>query len=348
MSSKLRVGIVGAGGIARTLHIPGWQRIPDVEIAAVSDINPKAAELVGQQFNVPNVFTDFRKLVAMKDLDVVVVCTPNKAHTPVVLGALAYKKHVICEKPLATTPREVEQMMSAADKARRLLSVVQNHRYRGISQAVKGWITAGNLGQVYYARAWALRRNLLPVAHGFISKKLSGGGVCMDMGVHCLDMAMWLMDFPEPQSVTGLAGAFLAGTDIMPGAWGEWDRQVFNVEDFACGMIRFKNDAVLTLETSWLAHLPEREVINCMLLGTLAGISWPGGIISTTSGRALLDASLQPLPALESGHWTQIQEFYSAVTTGTPVPVPADQSLKTIKILDGIYRSQKTRKEVRV
>ena len=345
---KLRVGMIGSGGIARTAHLPGWKDIPDVEVVAIADTNEELVRNTATAQKIPQWYTDYRELLRQKDVDVVDICTPNLLHTQMVVDAFAAGKDVLCEKPLAVTPAEILQMIEARDKAGRMLMVAQNNRYRGISIAMKRWVDQGNLGQVYYARAWAIRRNLLPVAPGFISRTLSGGGPCMDIGVHALDLAMWLMGFPDPVTVSGSASTQLAKTNIIPGAWGEWNREMFDVEDFACGIVRFSNGAMLSLESSWLAHTMQSEDMSCMVLGTRAGISWPAGTISTTQNGTLIDAVIKPVPIRESTHMTEIWDFYNALVNKMPSPVPAEQSLKVIKILDGVYRSQNLGREVEV
>lgn len=347
-SSKLRVAMVGAGGISRTAHIPGWKRLNDVEVVAIADVNPEAAQVTAEEFGIPNVLASYRDLIKMPEIDAIDICTPNRTHTPIVLSALAEGKHVLCEKPLAVTPGEVVSMIKAEQQARRVLMVTQNNRYRGISLAIKQWVDAGNLGDVYYARAWALRRNLLPPGAGFIQRSLSGGGPCMDIGVHILDLVMWLMDFPEPVTVTGAAMTNLAKTNIMPGAWGEWPRDKFDVEDFACGMIRFKNGTMLSLESSWLAHLPEPENMSCTLFGTKAGVSWPSGAVSSSNDGKLVDSTIEPADSSVKPHFLVIADFYDAIVNNKPSPLSADNALKVIKILDGIYRSQRIGKEVRL
>jgi predicted dehydrogenase len=347
-SRKLRIGFIGAGDVVTRFHLPGWGRLDHVEYVAAADTREARVREVAEKYGIPQVFTDYRRLLEIKDIDAVDVCVPNQFHAPVTLAALGAGKHVLCEKPLATTPAEVEEIIAAGKEAGRLVCVMQNHRYRGITRAIKQWIDAGNLGEPYYARAWALRRNLLPCAPGFICKELSGGGVCMDMGVHCLDVLMHLLGFPEPVRVTGHSGAFLAKSDVIPGGWGEWDRSTFDVEDFACGMVRFQSDLTLSLETSWLAHIPERETISCTILGSMAGVSWPSGVVATAQDRQLVDFTLEPLPELERGHWSVIEEFADAVVNGKPSPVPPEESLKTIRILNGVYESQRQGREVAV
>ncbi|HOA71834.1 MAG TPA: Gfo/Idh/MocA family oxidoreductase [Phycisphaerae bacterium] len=347
-SRTLRIGFIGTGDVVTRFHLPGWARLGNVEYVAAADVREERVREVADRYGIPQVFTDYRRLLDLKGIDAVDVCVPNRLHGPVTLAALAAGKHVLCEKPLATTPAEVEAVIAAGKAAGRLVCVMKNHRYRGITRAIKRWIDEGNLGQPYYARAWALRRNLLPCAPGFVRKELSGGGVCMDMGVHCLDVVLHLLDFPEPVRVTGHMGTFLAKSDAIPGGWGEWDRGTFDVEDFACAMVRFESDLTLSLETSWLAHIPEQETISCTILGSKAGVSWPSGVVATARERRLMDVSLEPLPELECGHWSVIEEFADAVVNGKPSPVPPEESLKVVRILEGVYESQRQQREVAV
>jgi predicted dehydrogenase len=346
--AKLRVGFIGAGDVVTRFHLPGWHRLPGIEYVAVADVNTDRAAEVARGHGIGQVFADYHDLLDRRDIDVVDICVPNRLHALATLASLQSGKHVLCEKPLATTPDEVREVIAAARSAGRLLCAMQNHRFRGISQAVREWVAAGHLGRAYYARAWALRRNYLPCAPGFIRRELSGGGVCMDMGVHCLDLAMYLLDFPEPVAVCGMAGTFLAREPFMPGGWGEWERDGFDLEDFAAAMVRFRDGLTLSLETSWLSHIPEREVISCTLLGTRAGVSWPSGAVATVRDHQLADRVLDPLPELERGHWAVIERFADAILSGKPSPVPAEESLTVIRILDGVYRSQAEGREVAV
>ncbi len=345
---NLRVGIVGTGCVARLKHMPAWQSIPEVTIACVADTDITKARQFAADYHIAQVVTDYRQLTDSVDVDAVDVCTPNRLHTPIVLAALAAGKHVLCEKPLAVTPAEITHMIGTQKESGRLLMVLQNHRYRGISMAMKRWIEEGHLGHVYYARAWAIRRNLLPPMQSFICKRLSGGGPCMDIGVHCLDLALWLMGFPRPVAVSGCACDHLAKSSAIPGAWGQWDCDLFDVEDFACGLVRFENGTVLSLETSWLGHIPQPEEISCTILGTRAGVHWPSGTASTVRDGRLADETIEPQPACASTHMATIRDFYDAVIRDRPSPIPAEQSLATIGILDAIYRSHHLKSEIQL
>jgi predicted dehydrogenase len=276
------------------------------------------------------------------------VCTPNNVHTPAVLAALQAGKHVLCEKPLAVTTKEVRQMGELADKKKLKLMTAQHMRYTAASQAIKNWVVAGNLGQVYHARVRAMRRNLVPNRPGFIDKKLSGGGPCMDIGVHALDACMWVMGCPQPVRATGTTKVNFAMGHKIPGSWGDWDRKMFSVEDFAAGFVHFDNGATMTLEACWLGHQPEGEDMSYQLFGTEAGVKWPSGEYATVSNRTLVQGTLAHLHKVERPHTEEIKAFFNCVVNHKPSPVPWTETIRVIAILEAVYKSQALGKEVTI
>jgi predicted dehydrogenase len=346
MNQPLRVGIIGAGGIVRGAHLkPGWLAVPDAQIVAVCDVNEKAARALATDFEIPNVFTDFREMLKMKELDAVDICTPNKVHTTAVVAALEANKHVLCEKPLAVTVDEIFSMRAALRKTDRVLMTAQHHRFSEASVAIKAWVDTGALGEVYHARVNATRRNWLPINPGFIDPNLSGGGPCMDIGVHALDTALWLMNFPKPVRVSGRAHTnFAKGFDI-PGGWGEWDRVLFGVEDFASGYIHFSNGSTMVLEASWLQH-QEKEELNATLQGKKASIRWPSGNFHTVVNRTLVDGMVLPHAGRKVAHTEEILAFADAIREKKPSPVPLEQSICVIAILEAIMKSSQLNQEV--
>jgi predicted dehydrogenase len=346
-NSKFRVGIIGTGGIFKGAHLNGWKALPDVEIVALADINLDRANALAKELNVQHVFSDFRDLVKL-DLDAVDICTPNNVHTPAVLAALQSGKHVLCEKPLAVSTKEVRQMGELADKKKLKLMTAQHQRFTASGQAIKSWANDGNLGPVYHARVRAMRRNLLPVAPGFINKKLAGGGPCMDIGVHALDAAMWIMGFPRPVRVTGTTKVNFAKGKMIPGAWGEWDRKMFSVEDFASGFVHFDNGATMTLEAAWLGHQQEGEDMSFQLYGMDGGVKWPSGEFATVKGRSLMQGTLTWPRRVERPHTDEIIAFHDCVVNNKPSPVPWTETIKVIAILEAVYQSGRSGKEVAV
>lgn len=346
--SKLRIGLIGAGGIVRAAHLnPGWRAVPDVEIVAVCDVRKDTAKSLADDFGIPHVFTDYRDLVKL-DLDAVDICTPNRVHTPAVLASLKAGKHVLCEKPLAVSVREVKSMADAAKKAKRLLMTAQHFRFTDKITALKNFVDCGQVGDFYHARVHALRRNLLPISPGFIDEKLSGGGPCMDIGVHALDSAMHLMGFPKPVRVTGTRAVNFAKGHDIPGIWGEWDRTLFGVEDFATGFVHFENGATMVLETSWLQHQPETEDFSFHLFGRKGSLQWPANTYSTAQNRVLIDGRVTPTIGLKAAHTEEIIAFTRAIREKKPSPVPVGETLYVIAILEGIYQSAKLGREVRI
>jgi predicted dehydrogenase len=349
MSNKLKTAIIGVGGIAK-IHVPGWVASEQAELVAGCDVSPTILEKWGQENGITQLTTNPAEIFSDPDIDIVDICTPNNYHAPLVIAALEAGKHVLCEKPLAPTPNEIRAMIAARDQSGKLLMTAQHHRFRGISKALKAEIDAGALGEVYHARSWMLRRAAAPVRPSFIRLEHSSGGACIDIGVHILDMTLWLMGNPQPVSVTGVARSELAH---QPGAfsiWGGAIPQEFDVEEFAAAFVRFANGASLMLEVSWLLHHnTEVEDMQMWLYGTRGGSHWPKCEIYETSNstrqhynRALL-LTKDTLPP----HAQQCVEFAQAIAEGAPSPVPAEQSLQVAMILDGVYRSQQSGREVR-
>ena len=342
----LRVGVVGAGGIAVSTHMPGWLAAPDCRIVAVADVDKRAVRAAAEKFDVPHAFTDPTKVVTMDELDIVDVCTPNQFHGPIGVAALRAGKHVIVEKPMTATAAQARELVAAARQAKRKLMCAQHQRFKPESVALAKYIAGGRLGEVYYARAQAIRRRGLPNRPGFICMNQSGGGPLLDVGVHILDLTWWLMGCPKPVSVFGMADKKLAGRKLY-NPWGPWDPKQFDVEDFAVGMVRFANGGMLTLETSWLANT-KHTPFGCELFGTRAGATWPACEISTEKRGTLLDVQLHLAKTDLEPHHEEIRQFADAVRRDRPVPVPPEQSLTVVEMLDGIYNSSRTGREVRV
>jgi predicted dehydrogenase len=342
---KLRVGIVGVGGIGHDQHLPGWAKVPFADVTALADISPDNLARAAARLPTAKRFADWRDLVALDDLDIVDICTPNRTHAEIALAALQQGKHVLCEKPLATTSAEVLQLQTAAKQSNRLLMTTQNFRFDPISMQLKKLVEDGALGEVYYARAQWLRRRLVPARPTFIERSLSGGGPALDIGVHVLDLAYWFMGTPKPISVTATVETKLAHRPDLGGSWGDWDRERFDVEDFAAGFVRFANGAVVVLEASWLLFQPEAELIRLQCCGTRGGMVWPDGVISSETNRIPWDKQLREKSG-NTAHAEAIRQFAQAVRDGRPSPVPVEETLSVIRILEGLYRSAEMKREV--
>lgn len=346
----LRVEVIGVGGIART-HMPGWEASPHAEVVAGSDVVEAPLQAWGEKYGITRLTTDSAELINDPNIDIIDICTPNNYHAPLSIAALNAGKHVICEKPLAATPQEIKDMIAARDASGKLLMTAQHFRFRGSSKAMKAEIDAGALGDIYHARSWMLRRAAAPTRPGFIMKKHSSGGPCIDIGVHILDLTLWLMGNPRPVAVTGVARAELAHQKGVFSIWGGAIPKEFDVEDFAAAFVRFENGATLVLEVSWLLHHDTKgEDMQMWLYGTRGGCHWPKCEFynSNFETQQLYNRTLQLTNDALEPHAQECVEFAQAVVDGAPSPVPAEQSLQVMTILDGVYRSQKAGGEVKL
>jgi predicted dehydrogenase len=347
MSKVLKVGVIGVGGIAGT-HFPGWRDSRDAEVVALADLDEKTLARVGKEQGVTQLYAKPEDLIADKELDIIDICTPNMYHTPLTVAALEAGKNVICEKPLAPTPADVKTMIAARDRSGKLLMTAQHFRFEGSAQALKSEIDRGVLGNVYHARSWMLRRSAAPVRPGFILKKHSGGGPCIDIGVHILDLTLWMMGNPKPVTVTGVTQDKLAHQAGAFSNWGGLIPAEFDVEEFASAFVRFDTGATLVLEVSWLLHhKTSGEDMQMWLYGDQGGSHWPSNEILTANNQTqqLLNTSLQNRGGGEA-HAKECIAFADAVANGKPSPVPAEQSLDVIGILNGLYRSAGSGREV--
>ncbi len=348
--SSLKVGVIGVGGIART-HMPGWQASEHTEVIAGADLSQEALDRWAGDWNVSHTSTSTADLINNPDIDIIDICTPNMYHTELTIAALEAGKHVICEKPLAPSPAEVDQMIAARDASGKMLMTAQHFRFSGKSKAMKAEIDSGALGEIYHARSWMLRRTAIPTRPGFLLKKHSGGGATIDIGVHILDLTLWFMGNPKPVSVTGVAKKVLAHN---PKAFGLWDNlntvpPEMDVEELALAFVRFDNDATLVLEVSWMLHHDtQSEDMQMWLYGKDGGAHWPKVEVLQTNydTKQLYNRQLQLNKDLAEPHAQECIEFAQAIVDGAPSPVPAEQSRQVMQILNAIYESQKTGREV--
>ncbi len=350
MAKQLKVALIGIGGIAAT-HMPGWAESEHAEVVAGCDVNETFLQKWGDTYGVSRLTTNADALINDPDIDIIDICTPNNYHTPLAVAALNAGKHVLCEKPLAPGPDDIRQMIAARDASGKLLMTAQHFRFSGSAKAMKAELQTGALGDVYHARSWMLRRSTVPLRPGFILKEHASGGACIDIGVHILDLTLWFMGNPKPVSVSGVARTELAH---LPGAFNNAGNLIppeMDVEEFASAFVRFENGATLILEVSWMLHHDTAsEDMQMWLYGTRGGSHWPKCEIYQTNyvTRQLYNRTLQMRKDIREAHAQECIEFAQAVVESKPSPVPAEESLQVLTILDGIYRSQASGAEVRL
>ena len=355
MEKVLRIGIIGAGGIATHCHMPAYQKMNNVKIVAICDIKPEKAKLFADSFSIPAIYEDYKEMIAKEELDAVDICTPNYLHSVMAVDALNSGLHVMCEKPDAVSVEEAVKMKEASEKNGKVLIVMRNNRFMNVSTFAKKFIDAGKMGEIYASRCGWQRRGGIPGKGGwFTTKAQSGGGPLIDLGVHMIDLTMWLMGNPKPVSVSGCTYSKFANNDVsdsVNSSFGEKKSDgTFDVEDLAMGFIRFENGACMQIEFSWASNIAkERRFFE--LRGTKAGARWDSLddknlYIFTEEFGSTVDYCPKTAGKNPQHHEANLRHFVDVVLNGAePIFLP-DQGIDMIKILNAIYKSAETGKEV--
>ena len=350
----VRVGIIGCGGIANGKHMPALSKLKNVKMVAFCDIIEKKALAAREKFGTPDcaVYTDYKKLLEDKSIDVVHVLTPNRSHSFITVDALEAGKHVMCEKPMAINSAEAQKMLDAAKRTGKKLTIGYQSRHRTDSLFLKGAVEAGTFGDIYYAKATAIRRRAVPTWGVFLNEYEQGGGPLIDIGTHALDLTLWTLDNYKPKYCVGTTYHALNDQTDQGNAWGPWDPAKFTVEDSAFGFIVMENGATINLEASWaLNTLDVREAVTSFC-GTKAGADMVDGVRingvrqnlqyvmkpdMNAKGAAFFDGVKGESPAdREARLWID-----AVVNDKAPFVLP-EQAIVVTKILEGIYTSAKT------
>ena len=354
MARIIKVGIIGCGGIATSKHMPSLAKVKDCEMVAFCDIIPERAERAAKKFGMTDakVYTDYKELLADPEIEVVHVCTPNRSHSFITVDALHAGKHVMCEKPMAINSEEAKKMLDAAKETGKKLTIGYQGRFRDDSQYMKKEAEDGTFGDIYYAKATALRRRAVPTWGVFLNEYEQGGGPLIDIGTHALDLTLWMMDNYKPKYCVGTTYHKLNDQTSTGNAWGDWNPEKFTVEDSAFGFIVMENGATIVLESAWaLNTLDVREAVTSVC-GTLAGADMNDGfrINGIRNGRQyVLTPSFQAGGVAfndgtkgESAADREERLWIEAVRNDTEPVTKPEQAYVVTRILEGIYKSSKT------
>ena len=354
MNRTVKVGIIGCGGIANGKHMPALKAVPGVEMVAFCDLIIERAEEAAAKYGVPGakVYTDYKELIADPEIEVVHVLTPNRSHADLSIDAMKAGKHVMCEKPMAKTAEDAKRMLDCARETGKKLTIGYQSRQRTDSMYMKKEAEDGTFGEIYYAKATALRRRAVPTWGVFLNEYEQGGGPLIDIGTHALDLTLWMMNNYKPKYCIGSTFHKLNNDTKTGNAWGDWDPAKFTVEDSAFGMIVMENGATIMLESSWaLNMLDTREAITT-ICGTKAGADMLDGIringvrngcqyvlkpSLSAGGVAFYDGNGNEAPEVrEARQWID-----AVINDKTPCVTP-EQAYTVTRILEGIYTSAKT------
>lgn len=353
----LKVGIIGCGGIAFAKHMPSLAKLPNVEMVAFCDIIVERAKEAAEKYGVKGakVYENYRELLKDKSIDVVHVCTPNKSHADITVDSLEAGKHVMCEKPMAKTAADARRMVEAAKRTGKKLTIGYQNRYRADSRYLKKVVDNGDLGEIYFAKAHAVRRRAVPTWGVFLNEEEQGGGPLIDIGTHALDLTLWMMNNYKPKFVVGNTYQKLGKMISEGNAWGPWDPDKFTVEDSAFGFITMEDGATIILESSWALNTLQTGEARTTLCGTKGGADMQDGLRINgehlgklfvtkpgldASGVDFFDSKSENPAELEAKMWIE------CILNDTEPVVKPEEALVVTEILEAIYESAKTGKPV--
>jgi len=350
MPERLRCGVIGTGAFGID-HLNSLLHCPRAAAVAIAESNPDRAKDAADRFKIARSYSDYRDLLDQPDIDAVTIATPNHLHARIAIDALQARKHVLVEKPMALNAKEAAKIVEVAKKMKRTLMVAQNFRFNRHTQVAKTMVERGDLGEVYHARCFWLRRSGIPrTGSWFTQRQFAGGGCTFDLGVHMLDTCLHLISEFDVKSVSAQTFARFGPRGLGETDWGKSEvdaKKTFDVEDSSVTLLKMKSGRAVLLEASWAGHhAPDAREYGIDLLGTAAGLSlYPARLFRPgPNGYETINLSLPLVPHSED----RIHHFVSCALEGKKPLVLPDESVKVQQVLDAIYASASTGKEVRL
>ncbi|NJD04863.1 MAG: Gfo/Idh/MocA family oxidoreductase [Ruminiclostridium sp.] len=350
---KLKVGIIGAGGLAG-VHIDSYKNNPNVIITALCDSNQERVRQKAAELGINEIYSNYEEILNSKNVDAVSVITWNNTHAPIAIAALKAGKHVLCEKPPSMSAAEAVMMREASKQSGKLLMYGFVRRFAQNTIVLKEYIEKGKLGEIYYAKTGYLRRCGNP-GGWFAKKEISGGGPLIDLGIHIIDLSMYLMGKPKPVSVFGNISCKLGNRAHVKGiSWykaADYDAGINTVEDFADAIIKFENGASLFFETSWTMHI-KADSFYMDVFGDKGGAKLePELEVYCEKDNYMVDVK----PVLSNCSFdareafsAEINHFVDCILNNTPCICPAEDGVTIMQILDAVYESAEKGEMVKI
>lgn len=351
MNEPVRIGLIGAGQISQD-HMSNYSQIPEAKMVAVADLFPEKVEAARRNFGIADGYSDFQELLAREDIDAVDICVHNNKHAPLAIAALKAGKHVYCEKPMAGTFRDAEEMLQTARACGRHLHIQMARVYTAETRAARRLIEDGHLGRIYYARSFGYRRRGRPFVDGygtanFVDKSISAGGALYDMGVYHLTQILHLIGNPAVRTVTGAAHQEM---DMYE------DRRAFSgysVEEMGLGWVRLEGGISFDIEETWAGHQDGHE--SSKILGSKGGVRLDPLTYFSSLSDMPLSATFDVKSSdtrwhacfSETAWYDSSQRHWIAALLGrVPLLPTAEYALNAALISEGIYLSSQQGREL--
>ncbi len=345
----LKVGIIGSGAICREQHLPYWRQLEEegrVQVVGVCDLVKERRETEAAQCRAAKTYADYKTMLRSHEFDIIDVCTQNRVHAPATIAGLNAGANVLVEKPMAMNTAECLAMIKAAKTAKKKLMVAQHMRFEARAQKLKEVIDSGAVGEIYTAETKWLRRRGIPGWGKFHIAKESLGGPLIDIGVHMMDLCVWLMGCPKPVAASGkVYRKFGDRENLFNAEWGRpYPPKEFDVEDYATAFIRFEGGVTMQMQVSWAANIAQ-ETENLYILGDKGGVGTnPLGYFG--ADHDALNHTTWDWLTEDDGHRREVRHFCECIEKDLPVMVQPEESLRIQKIIDAIYLSSKQNREI--
>lgn len=343
---RLKIGIVGAGGIATDRHIPTFQQFQEVSVSHIYDIDAEKAKIVATKFGIEHVCDTYEEM--LEAVDAVIITTPNKFHALYTIQALNKNVHVMSEKPMALTSDECDAMIEAESKSDGILHIAYHYRFMKEAMAAKHMIDQGLIGKPLVINVRAMRRRKVPGWGVFTNKDLQGGGALIDYGCHLLDLAMWLAGGIKPVEVSGTVYNELSrNSSNIVNEWGNFDASTFEVDDHVTAYIKFDNNASMLFETSWAANVEaDEEFIS--IAGTKGGINVFDMKYNTAADGMMTTTTIDYVQENNTFEYLQASNFVRSILHDSTLKVKSEEARNVSKIIEAIYLSSNRSESIKL
>jgi predicted dehydrogenase len=331
---KSKIGVIGLGGVAQLVHLPNLSKMPNAELTAVCEVNKSRLITIAEKFNVKERYSNYNDMLEKSEMDAVIIATPTSTHTDIAIDCLEAGKDILVEKPLARSYQEAKRIVDAAKKNKRKLMVGMNLRYRPDTMLLRSFINSNEIGEPFYVKCGWIRKQSSS-EKWFTKKEESGGGVIFDLGIHLLDLALWLLQYPEIASVSSQ----------------NFHHFTKNVEDTSISCIKCKNSAVINLEVSW--SLPvEKDHFFLDVFGTKGSFSSnPFRLYKKVENDYVNLTPTQvdnPTVLFKKSYLNELKSFVGAIKGLNPVFSPGEEALQRMRIIEAMYESADKKHEIKL
>jgi len=329
---KIKFAIVGLGGISQVMHLPILSKISEIEITAICDVDFGKVKHIAKKYNIQKYYKEVDELLSENpEINAVIIATRTDSHHDIAIKCLKAGKNILVEKPLARNIRESQEIMDAAEKHKQIVMVGMNNRFRSDAMIQRSFIRAKEIQDVFYVKTGWLKTQSSN-QKWFMERDIAGGGVFVDNGIAMLDLGLWMLDFQDVKSVSSI----------------NYYHNTKSVEDSNFTLIKFKNNAALTIEVSW-SFLRSREFYYCNVYGKSGSASINPLKVFKKIDSNLLEftpKNIKPVTDLKSSYENELRHFVNVIKGKDKLISSGKEALKVMQIVDLVYKSAKSGKEI--